>query len=406
MIGNIPDGWRVEKLDSLCKFMNGYAFSSKDYVEYSNVVNIRMSNIRPNASFDYTHNIKYLPEEYAEKYKQYQLDDNDVILAMTDMGKAMNILGVPTEVKKPDNIVFLLNQRVGKLYDFDLKKISTSYIKKALSTEYIHNFYKQLGGGGLQINLSKKDILSAKIPIPPLPQQEKIVKVLDISSALIEKQKELIQKYDLFLKSKFIELFGDPVLNPMGWKMVKMGSMMKIRRGASPRPIDKFIGNDVPWIKIGDGSKGNDLYIEDTKVKIIKEGASKSVFLKKGSLVFANCGVSLGFSRILKIDGCIHDGWLSFEEIDDKLNKLFILKLINHSTQRLRDSASGGTQPNLNIGIMKNFTIYLPPIELQSKFASIVEKTEQIKEQEAQKLEHLQTLHNSLMEKAFRGEII
>ena len=159
MIGNVPDGWRVEKLGNLCEFMNGYAFSSKDYVDFSNVINIRMSNIRPNASFNYQHNIKYLPNEYAEKYKQFQLNDNDIILAMTDMGKAMNILGVPTEVKKPDNLTFLLNQRVGKLFDFDLSKISTSYIKKVLSTKYIHNLYKQLGGGGLQINLSKKDIL-------------------------------------------------------------------------------------------------------------------------------------------------------------------------------------------------------------------------------------------------------
>ena len=73
-------------------------------------------------------------------------------------------------------------------------------------------------------NLQLKRYLNTKIPIPPLPQQEKIVKVLDISSALIEKQKELISKYDLFLKSKFIEMFGDPVSNPMGWEVEKLKS--------------------------------------------------------------------------------------------------------------------------------------------------------------------------------------
>lgn len=250
-----------------------------------------------------------------------------------------------------------------------------------------------------------KYVKRLEFSIPPLEQQKKIVKVLDLTSNLIEKQKELLEKYDLFLKSKFIEMFGDPILNPMGWEIVKLGSLMTIRRGASPRPIDKFIGNDVSWIKIGDGSKGNDLYIENTKIKIIKEGISKSVLLKSGSLIFANCGVSLGFCRILKIDGCIHDGWLSFENIDEKLNKIFILKLINHSTQRLRESASGGTQPNLNTTIMKNFNIYLPPLKLQNKFASIVEKIETIKEKENQKLQQLENLHNSMMNKAFKGEI-
>ena len=73
----------------------------------------------------------------------------------------------------------------------------------------------------------------------------------------------------------------------------------------------------------------------------------------------------LRFARILKINGCIHDGWLTFENFSNKINELYLLKLINYSTAFLRNLAPGGTQPNLNTRIMGNFEIILP--QLNSK---------------------------------------
>ncbi len=406
MIEKLPDGWKVEKLGDLCKFMNGYAFSSKDYVEYSNVVNIRMSNIRPNASFNYLHNVKYLPEEYAEKYKQFQLNNNDVILAMTDMGKSMNILGVPTEVKKPDRLIFLLNQRVGKLFDFDLNKISTSYIKKVLSTEYIHNFYKQLGGGGLQINLSKKDILLAEIPIPPLPQQEKIVKVLDISSALIEKQKKLIKNYDLFLKSKFIEMFGDPIKNPFAWEVEKLGDVCKNKgeygSGASAVEYDK---SKPRYLRITDILESGYLIKNKKSPSIIEE----KYYMNKGDIVFARSGATVGKTYLHRNDdNLLFAGYLiRFIPNHAKLNPTFLFHFTKTSFYNswILSKQKVVAQPNINAKEYSALNIYLPPITLQNKFSSIVEKIELIKEKENKKLKSLQTLHDSLMQKAFKGEI-
>ena len=86
---------------------------------------------------------------------------------------------------------------------------------------------------------------------------------------------------------------------------------------------------------------------------ITKEGAKRSVLLKPGSLIFANCGVSLGFARILKIEGCIHDGWLSFENLDKRINQLYLLKLINHITTYLIKLAPEAHNPIFNTTIMK-----------------------------------------------------
>src|SRR5699024_1892679 len=163
------------------------------------------------------------------------------------------------------------------------------------------------------------------------------------------------------------------VLNRNDFKTEALGNLCTIVRGGSPRPIKKYLGGTVPWIKIGDGTKGDEIYIKNTKEKIIEEGIKKSRLIPKGSLIFANCGVSLGFARIITFEGCIHDGWLAFMDISDKLNKVFLLKLLNFYTEYFRRTAPDGTQPNLNTKIMKEFKVVLPPKRSQDEYVKIIE---------------------------------
>jgi type I restriction enzyme S subunit len=201
-------------------------------------------------------------------------------------------------------------------------------------------------------------------------------------------------------------MFGDPVTNPKGWEVKPMGKIMTIVRGGSPRPITKFLGGSYPWIKIGDATKGDNIYLHETKEHIIEEGLKKTRLLPSGSLIFANCGVSLGFARIITFEGCIHDGWLAFSDMDEGiLNKIFILKTLNSITQYFRDIAPDGTQPNLNTSIMKNFNLIMPPIDLQNKFAEVVQKAETTKARMQASLKELDDNFNALMQKAFKGEL-
>jgi len=176
-------------------------------------------------------------------------------------------------------------------------------------------------------------------------------------------------------------------------------------RGGSPRPIKDYLGGTVPWIKIGDGTKGDEIYINKTAEAIKPEGVSKSRYLESGSLIFANCGVSLGFARILKIGGCIHDGWLAFSEIDKSLNKIFLLKLLNSVTEYFRSIAPDGTQPNLNTTIMKNFDVPIPPLEKQERFAEFTHKLTEYNQKYKKSIEDTESLFNSLLQRAFKGEL-
>lgn len=289
--------------------------------------------------------------------------------------------------------------------NFDL--VDNRYLMHFLNSPKIRRLADESTSGIGVKNLNVKAVRSFPIELPPLPTQKKIAAILDEADSLRNLNKKLIEKYDALTQSLFLDMFGDPVTNPMGWEKVRMDKIMKIVRGGSPRPIDKYLGGKYPWIKIGDATKGGDIYLESTEQHIIEEGLRKTRLLPKGSLIFANCGVSLGFARIINFEGCIHDGWLAFSEFDDKrINKIFLLKALNSITRFFRETAPDGTQPNLNIGIMSKFEIILPKIELQNKFEKSLFVIEQQKAQAQQSLQKSEDLFNSLLQKAFKGELV
>ncbi|MGQ1356940.1 restriction endonuclease subunit S [Acinetobacter baumannii] len=285
--------------------------------------------------------------------------------------------------------------------------------KDKLDQKYLWHWLKNVapllkskGKGATFLQVTKEDICSLEIALPPLAEQRRIASILDKADDLRQKRQQAIEKLDQLLQATFIDMFGDPVSNPKGWDKEKMDALMTIVRGGSPRPIENFLGGTYPWIKIGDATKGDDLFITKTKEAITEEGLHKTRLLPEGSVIFANCGVSLGFARILKIQGCIHDGWLAFQDIsEDKIHKLFLLKALNSITQYFRDTAPDGTQPNLNTAIMKNFELIIPPMDLQLKFIAIVESI--VKQKKILETSNIQffNLFESLQNQAFSGTL-
>ena len=223
-------------------------------------------------------------------------------------------------------------------------------------------------------NIPVERLRALEVPLPPLLEQSRIAAVLDKVDELRRKREKSRALLNGLIDAAFIEMFGDPVRNDRAWHTQRLGEIATIRRGASPRPIRKFLGGTVPWIKIGDATSVDGLYIERTEEHVTEEGASKSVVLDPGAVVVANSGVSLGFARILRIRGCIHDGWLSIEQIDSSVRQIYFVCLINMLTAFLRDAAPSGTQPNLNTTIMRNLRIPLPPVGLQDRFIAYVER--------------------------------
>ena len=284
-------------------------------------------------------------------------------------------------------------------------KIDPLYLLYCFEGDRVKGQISQLQTGTALKQLPVGNLKRIKIPLPPLEEQRRIAAILDKADGVRRKRKEAIRLTEELLKSTFLEMFGDPVTNPKGWEKIKLGNLCTIVRGGSPRPINDYLGGSIPWIKIGDATEGDDIYIHKTAEAIKPDGVKKSRYLEPGSLIFANCGVSLGFARILKIAGCIHDGWLAFSDLDKSINQIFVLKLLNSITEHFRAIAPDGTQPNLNTTIMKNFEIPVPPIDLQEKFAVVSHYLTDSIKKNSEMFEQSENLFNSLLQRAFRGEL-
>lgn len=256
--------------------------------------------------------------------------------------------------------------------------------KQGLDVDYLCYslmFYKVDGmvNGATRQKLTQTAMKEMKIPMRNMGKQLQIVDELNRTVNVKEHRKQQLKLLDELVKARFVEMFGDVNINDKNWNCELLGELCTIVRGGSPRPIEQFLGGNVPWIKIGDATYGDSIYLNSTKEHIIEEGVKKSRLVKAGSLIFANCGVSLGFARIITFDGCIHDGWLAMEDIDERLDKVFLLQALNQMTEHFRAIAPVGTQPNLNTAIMKKYKQVIPPIELQRKFIRFLEQIDKSK---------------------------
>lgn len=283
----------------------------------------------------------------------------------------------------------------------DASVLNKDYLAAFLRSDSFVTWAVSKTAGAKMPRLGTKDLMNVEIPVPSIEQQKKIAEKFKKLEQLISLRKQQFTKLDELVKARFVEMFGDINVNNKKWMTYPLGELCTIVRGGSPRPIERYLGGTIPWIKIGDATTGENIYLNSTKEYIIQEGVKKSRMIKAGSLIFANCGVSLGFARIITFDGCIHDGWLAMEDIDEKLDKIFLLYSLNHMTEYFRKTAPAGTQPNLNTNIMKMHRQIVPPMEMQKAFISFVKCADRQKQIVQQSLEKLELMKKALMQEYF-----
>ena len=203
------------------------------------------------------------------------------------------------------------------------------------------------------------------------------------ASVLLERikaEKEQLIKEGKIKRSKKTATTSDsrhyPFELPSGWVWCRLGEINDIARGGSPRPIKNYITDDpngVNWIKIGDTTK-NSKYIETVKEKIRIEGVRKSRKVFKGDFLLTN-SMSFGRPYILKVDGCIHDGWLVISPYGNAYTTDFLYYLLssNFAYEQFSDVASGGVVTNLNSDKVADTFFPLPPISEQERIVKDIE---------------------------------
>ncbi len=187
---------------------------------------------------------------------------------------------------------------------------------------------------------------------------------------------------------------------PVDWGIGKLGDLSEIVRGASPRPKGdpKYYGGSVPRLMISDVTRDGK-YVTPKTDFLTEEGAKKSRPMNKGDLVMSISG-TVALPSFLSVDSCIHDGFMGFKKIDEKLSKDYLYYEILHLREKLINSATdGGVYINLTTDIVKNFDILVPSIEEQKKISVVLSSVDEQIEITDNLIEKTTELKKGLMQK-------
>ncbi|MDO8827728.1 restriction endonuclease subunit S [Methylophaga sp.] len=261
------------------------------------------------------------------------------------------------------------------------EEVLPKWILHLISSGEFKNYLEENQSGSAYPAISDAKVKEFQIPIPcpenpkkSLEIQAEIVRILDTFTELTA---ELTA--ELSMRKKQYNYYRDKLLTfeegEVEWRA--LGDVTKIQRGASPRPISKYITEEqdgVPWIKIGDTIPGSK-YVNGTAQRVTLEGAKKSRILNKGDFIMSN-SMSFGRPYILGIKGAIHDGWASISDFGQKLNSDYLYhylssnKVQNYWTSKI----NSGSVSNLNADIIKTLPIPIPTLSRQKRIASILDK--------------------------------
>jgi type I restriction enzyme S subunit len=155
------------------------------------------------------------------------------------------------------------------------------------------------------------------------------------------------------------------------WKEYKIGDVCKIKRGASPRPIQQFISNKgMPWVKIADATATDSMFLDSTKEYIKEEGISKSVTVMPGTLIVSNSATP-GLPKVIRIKACVHDGWLIISDFKGVHRDFMYYKFVD-IRRYLSNQANGSVFQNLKTDIVREFSIKIPSLKTQEEIVSIL----------------------------------
>ncbi len=277
--------------------------------------------------------------------------------------------------------------------------------------------------GAVFASISKGQVESIRFSKPPLPEQKRIVAILDeafaaIAIATANTEKNLTNARELF-ETELARIFDNPGTDGLsedvttaGWAVKTLGDLCEIARGGSPRPIGEFITVDVDgvnWIRIGDATASTK-YIYETKQKIKPEGIHRSRMVYEGDLLLSN-SMSFGKPYIMKTSGCIHDGWLVLRDKSGLFTSDYLYYFLGSPVayRQFDSRAAGSTVRNLNIDLVRTVEVPLPSILEQNRIAALLDKLSAARllltNTYETKLSTLANLKQSLLHMAFTGEL-
>lgn len=381
------NNWQEKKLGNIATFINGKAFKPSDWSDAGLPI-IRIQNLTN--SID---DIHYYNGDIEEKYR---ITTGDILISWSAT------IGV-FEWLNGDAV---LNQHVFKVV-FDKEPIDKTFFKHLIKQK-IDEMLKNVHGSTMK-HITKGDFDNIDVSLPSLDEQKKIAKILDKADEIRAKKKLANDKLDEFLKSTFISIFGNPEINDKHWGTGTIRDIVKeAKYGTSSKAGSE---GTYPILRMGNLTYEGAITLDDLKYIDLKDNELEKYLVKQGDILFnrTNSKELVGKTAVYRYEQPMaFAGYLVRVRTNEKANTEFLSAFMNSDYMkkilRLKCKNIVG-MANINAQELQDFSIYIPPMELQSKFAQIVEHVEAQKQKNELVIEQMNNLFNSLSQRAFKGEI-
>lgn len=394
---------QIVKLDQLCTMQSG-GTPSRGKSEYYNgtIPWSKISDLEKSKDGNIYKTEEHITTEGLRSINNRLFKKGTLLLAMYgSVGK--------TAIAKID---LSTNQAILGINIKDETKLDIKYLRFWFTT-IKEKLLNRAVGGTLQ-NISMGIVKELEIPLPPLPTQQKIAEILDTADQLRQYNKQLIEKYDALTQSLFLDMFGDPVRNEKGWGKIELKNCTsKIGSGSTPRGGREAYHTEgislIRSLNIYDNEfkYKNLAFINDDQATKLK-----NVTVESNDVLFNITGASVCRCTVVPNDvlpARVNQHVSILRPISNKLNPLFLSHLLISENIKIQllgvGSAGGAIMEAITKEQLEKFNIPVPPIELQTQFAERVQIIEGQKQQAQEALAKSEELFQSLLQRAFKGEL-
>jgi type I restriction enzyme S subunit len=259
----------------------------------------------------------------------------------------------------------------GEWIVFRSAAVDPGYLRQLLLGDDFHASFMSTvaGAGGSLMRARPAFVAEIRVPVPPPDGQRRIAGMLGRLDALRARRREARTLLSELSGALFLEMFGTPAGTGVRWPATPLGTLARVVRGGSPRPAGdpRYFGGTIPWLRISDVTAARGRTVERIRGTVTEAGRAKSVYLEPGSLILTN-SATVGIPKFLGVGACIHDGFLAFPELSERILADYLHAYFRIMRPRLSRLAPEGTQKNLNTTIVKALEIPVPPLDLQHEF--------------------------------------
>ena len=283
----------------------------------------------------------------------------------------------------------------------DASVLNRDYLAVFLRSDSFVTWAVSKTAGAKMPRLGTKDLMNAEIPVPNIERQKEIAEKFKKLEQLISLRKQQLAKLDELVKARFVEMFGDPVKNTMDWEIKPLSELGELNRGVSkarPRNSPELLGGPYPLIQTGEVANAK-TYITSFNSTYSEKGLAQSKMWPKGTLCIT-IAANIAQTSILTFDACFPDSVVGFIS-RNMTNELFIHYWFSFFQKILDEQAPQVAQKNINLKILSELNVIVPPLSLQNRFAAFVEHVDQQKQTVQQSLEKLELMKKALMQEYF-----